>query len=134
MSVADEPVDHSKFWTWERVIGIVAVVQLVLIVAVAVYFAWVTNQQNHILAENTIAQITAARKQSEANHQVLLTLTHDIALHARGSADRSCASTKMVAYLVKLSPDITSHVSNRVDGFVKQACTLIPIPRVVSTG
>lgn len=122
---AEDTVDHT-FFTWERVIGIAVLGQLLLIVIVAAYFAWLTNAQNHTLASQALAS-------TASNRAIIQEIRDDLTVHARASTDRNCAIADELRYLVHQSPDVKARVLRKVNGFTQASCLFIP-PHITATG
>lgn len=104
--------------------------QLILTVVIAVYFAVVTNQQNLVLASQTISQTTASERLTEE-------VRRDVSAHGEASASRSCASTQLLAFIIRTSNQraheletgsyLTEEDKTLINGFVDSACRFVPV-------
>jgi hypothetical protein len=101
--------------------------QLVLMVTIAVYFAIVTNQQNHVLANSALL----AEKQNTA---VIGEIRNDLATHGVASASRSCASFHLLADLLRSSNRkthaLTKNQLRTINVQQAEACLYQPPPLV----
>jgi hypothetical protein len=105
--------------------------QLIIMVVIAVYFAIVTNQQNHVLAAQAIAQ-------TKATQSIVREIRQDITIHARATVDRNCASTRLLAFIIETGNRradklhtgsyLTPEDQARIHNYVAQACLFQPIP------
>lgn len=109
-----------RYWTWERLARIAIFTQVIITIAIAGYFAVVTDQQNAVLASQTIA--------SEASNKAIISeIRADLSTHAQASADRTCGVVRLLDYLANSSTIARSeaelaHIAKLVD----KACLYVP--------
>ena len=71
------------------------------------------------------------------NQQILEGVRHEINIHAAASADRNCATTKLVVFIIEkgykrshrlgASPPEPQSVKQRLDTYVAEACKVVEV-------
>lgn len=108
-----------RYWTWERLARIAIFTQVVMTIAIAGYFAVVTDQQNAVLAQQAV--------NAEASNKAIITeIRSDLDSHAKASADRSCAGARELRYLVRQAPELPEHILDKVNEFTHASCLYVP--------
>lgn len=121
----DAPILPRKpYWTWERLARIAIFTQVAITVAIAAYFAVVTDQQNAVLAEQAITS-------AASNAAIIAEVREDLIIHAHASADRACATAEELRFLVNQAPEISQRILDKVERFTEGACLYVP-PHVSS--
>lgn len=63
--------------------------------------------------------------QTEANRKVVEEVQHDVVVHSRASAVRSCAAATGLQYLIRQSPELDPKVDARFEQYVEASCTFV---------